>query len=432
MGIVSRAGLGLRIIKRINQLLQKTISSGFLYVFIANIFAYFVAFCGSIIYARLMGRHDFGVYSFAFNVVSFFLLVNGFGVASGILQYVSKSKNPELQLSYLKFSIKVGAIFNSLLSIGIFSYAWFATLPINGLRYILSAMAFFPIGRLYLDVFQAYLRATKQNKLLAKFTISANLLLLISNIIGVYVANIIGLIIATYISYFVIVIIATQIYNFPNPFKIVTIPFRYLDFIHYSLYVTIGNAFSQLIFILDILLLGYIIKNPSLVATYKVATIIPFALNFIPGVVAGFFYPYFAEHAGNHQYVKTLHRKIQLSMLWFSLFVSLVLIIIAKPLILLLFGEIYSDSILPFRILCFGFWIVASFRIINGSVLASLGHAKFAMWLNIFIVIVNVGLTYWLIVHYGIIGASVGVVIIYILVAIITSYILYQKLLGGE
>jgi O-antigen/teichoic acid export membrane protein len=410
------------------QLLQKSINSGFLYVFVANIFAYFVAFCGSVIYARLMGRYDFGLYSFAYNIISFFLLVNGFGAASGILQYVSKNKEPTLQLSYLKFSMGMGIIFNGILSIAIFIYAWVVPLPVAGVRNILIAMAFFPVGRLYLDIFQAYLRATKQNQLLAKFAISTNLFLLITNIIGVYYAHILGLVIATYISYAIIIIFSTHIYHLPNPLRIITIPIKYREFVGYSIYATVGNAFSQLVFILDILLLGYIIKDPVIIALYKVATIIPFALNFIPGVICSFFYPYFAEHSDNYVYIKMLKQKIQYGMLCFSIITSLILIIIAKPLIILIFGDAYVGSVVPFRILCFGFWIVASFRIVNGSILASLGHAKFAMWFNIVIVIINVFITYWLIVYYGVIGAAIGVVLVYILASAIAAYFLHQIL----
>ena len=405
-------------------LLQKSITSGFLYVFSANIFAYLVAFCGAIIYARLMGSHEYGVYSFTYNIISFFLLVNGFGVASGILQYVSKYKDTALQLSYLKFSMSMGVMFNGALSLAIFIYAWVTPLPVPGARNILIAMAFFPIGRLYLDIFQAYLRATRQNKLLAQFAITTNLFLLITNIIGVYLWHILGLVIATYISYVIIIIFSTYIYRLPNPLRIVAIPIQYREFISYSMYATIGNAFSQLVFILDILLLGYIIKDPLTIALYKVATIIPFALNFIPGVVCSFFYPYFVEHIGEREYIKTLGRKILYAMLGFSVCTSLILIIIAKPLIIFIFGEQYIGSVTPFRILCFGFWIVASFRIVNGSILASLGHAKFAMWFNILLVIFNIIITYWLIIFYGVVGAAIGVVIIYTLASIVTSYVL--------
>jgi O-antigen/teichoic acid export membrane protein len=194
------------------------------------------------------------------------------------------------------------------------------------------------------------------------------------------------------------------------------------------MYVTIGNAFSQLLFILDILILGYVLKNPVTIGVYKVATVIPFAINFIPGIVSTFFYPYFAKNAHNHIYVKNLKHKIQKGMFVFSFTVSAVLIVLAKPIITIIFGVAYIDSVFPFQILCFGFWILATFRNINGNILAALGHAKFAMWQNVFVVVINIILTYFLIIHYGIIGSAIGVVVIYALSGLMAGIALRRYL----
>ena len=395
--------------------LQKLISSGFIHVFSANIVSQLVAFSGSIIYIHLLGPHQFGIYAFAYTIITFFLLLNGFGAASGILQFVSKANNEITALSYLKYAMYLGVLFNCGLSIGIFLYVLLIPIPISGAKPILCAMAFFPIGRLYIDVYQAYLRATLQNRLLAKFSISANLILLISNIIGIIWAQLLGLVIATYVSYTIIIFIATFGYKMPNVFTLKADTINRSEFVHYSIYVTLGNAFAQLLFILDIIILGYIVKDAAKVAEYKVATVIPFAINFIPGVVSTFFYPYFAKNANNLLYVKQLKHNLQKWMFIFSFIISALLIILAKPIITIVFGANYNESIIPFQILSFGFWILATFRNINGNILASLGKAKFAMWLNVAIVSINIILTYFLVLYFGIIGASIGVVAIYIL-----------------
>ena len=408
--------------------ITRAFNTGFVHVFLANVVSQLVAFCGSIFYVRLLGQTQFGIYAFAYTIISFFLLVNGFGAASGVLQFVSRQNDDTMRLSYLKYSIILGIIFNCLLSVGIFVYANIMPLPIVGAKRFLCLMAFFPIGRLYIDIYQAYLRATLQNQLLAKFAISTNLVLLTSNIFGIYYFGLIGFIVSTYISYLLIIIVSTFIYKLPNVFSIISIRINITEFISYSMYVTIGNAFSQLLFILDILILGYVLKNALTIGIYKVATVIPFAINFIPGIVSSFFYPYFAKNAHNHVYVKELKYKLQKGMFVFSFTVSTVLIILAKPIITIIFGVEYIDSVLPFQILCFGFWILATFRNINGNVLAALGYAKFAMWQNVFVVTINIILTYFLVISYGIIGSAIGVVIIYALSGLIAGFALRRLL----
>lgn len=402
--------------------------NGFLPVFSASIFSYLVAFCGSIIYTHLMGRELFGVYAFCYNIISFFLLVNGFGASSGILQFASRANSIEEANSYLRFAIILGFGFNFILALCILLYSYLMPIPIVGAKSLLLMMAFFPIGRFYIDVFQAYLRSQKHNHKLASFVVSTNLILLIANVGGIYYAQLQGFVVSTYLSYVVIIILGISIFKLPNPFSLITQTINYRKFISYSLYVTIGNAFSQMLFVLDIILLGYLIKDAKTIAIYKVATIIPFAINFIPGVVSSFFYPDFAKNANDKIYIKNLKTKVQKHMLMFSMIVSIILIVLAKPIIYIIFGAQYSQSVLPFQILSFGFWIVASFRNLNGNILAALGHAKFSMWLSVFIVIINLILTYFLIFKFGIIGAAIGVVVIYILASLIASYALRQIL----
>jgi O-antigen/teichoic acid export membrane protein len=97
--------------------------------------------------------------------------------------------------------------------------------------------------------------------------------------------------------------------------------------------------------------------------------------------------------------------------------------------ILFVFGAHYEQSILPFQILVFGFWIVATFRTINGNILASLGRAKMAMWLNIVIVTINIVLTYILVKNFGMVGAAVGIVIVYVLAGSLATIAL-NRILG--
>lgn len=407
---------------------HKIVLSGFFHVFSANMLSYLIAFCSSIVCARLLSLHDFGIYTFSYNIITFFLLINGFGAPSGILQFVSRITNHKEQLSYLKYSIKLGLSFNFLLALGIIIYAVGFSIPIAAARNLLLLMAFLPVGRLYIDIFQAFLRATHDNTRLAKFVITVNLILFMSNMLGIYLYGLNGFVISTYFAYALIIFTTTYIYKLPNLLSIVQGSINRQEFIRYSIYATIGNAFSQLLFVLDIFLLGYIVKDATILAAYKVATVIPFALNLIPAVVSSFLYPYFAKNAADLAYVRRKYRLLQYTMLALTLPISITLIVLAKPIILFIFGAQYSQSILPFQILAFGFWIMATFRIINGNILASLGKAKLAMWLNIAIVLINILLTYILVLHFGMVGAAIGVVIIYIISGALTTLLIHQIL----
>lgn len=398
----------------LNKIFQK-LKSEFMLVLVANIFSYLIAFSGSVIYVRILGKIDFGLYTFAFGIVSLFLLVNGFGAASGVLQYVSRAKNDAERLEYLSFAFIAGVSCNAIISILIVAYALLIPLPLANARYVLLGMALFPVGRLYIDIFQAYLRATQQNKLQARFLIINNMLLLIINIIGVACFKLYGLVYFTYLGYALMYLVSLIYFRLPvidfGVLKEQTIKIK--EFISYSFFSTLSNAFSGLLFVLDTIIISYVVKDAGLLATYKVATIIPFAINFIPNIAVNYFYPQFVQNAHDPNKIRSLARYVSLRMFLFSGVVSLLLIVLAKPLILVIFGTSYHDSILPFQIIAFGYWIIATFRTINGNILAALGKAKLSFYLTSVILVMNILITYFMVKVFSINGAAMAIVIMY-------------------
>lgn len=411
--------------------LMKKLRNDFVLTLFANIFSYFVAFCGSVIYVRLLGKESFGLYTFAFNIVSLFLLVNGFGAASGVLQYVSKAKTEVEQQDYLRFAFQSGSLFNLCISILIVAYALIIPLPVPQAKPILLAMALFPVGRLYMDVFQSYMRATQQNILQSKFLIINNCILLASNVVGILTFSLYGLVYSTYIGYLIMLIYSTWQFNLPPIFKF----YRFMhinvrQFISYSFLTTLTNAFSGVIFVLDIIIISYIVKDPKLIAVYRVATIIPFAINFIPNIAVNYYYPEFAKNSHSPAKIKQLARWISQRIFMFSFAVSVFLIVAAKPLILMIFGSNYMDSILPFQIISFGYWIIASFRVVNGNILAALGKARLNFYMTAIILLINITVTYLMVKYYSINGAAFAILIIYILSSL-TSYITLKLIIRG-
>jgi O-antigen/teichoic acid export membrane protein len=173
------------------------------------------------------------------------------------------------------------------------------------------------------------------------------------------------------------------------------------------------------------------VKSPEQLASYKVATIIPFAITFIPNIIVNYYYPQFVQNAYNPQLVRKLARRLSLRMFMFSFSVSLFLVLLAKPLIFLLFGSAYHDAVVPFQIISFGYWIIATFRTINGNIIAALGRAKLSFYLTGLILVVNVGLTFLMVKHYAIIGAAVAVVIMYAFSSLI-GYLTLRLILSSR
>lgn len=87
-----------------------------------------------------------------------------------------------------------------------------------------------------------------------------------------------------------------------------------------------NNGVSFLVYIIDVFLIGVITEDMNVLASYKTATLIPFALTFIPSTIMTFVYPYFANHQNDKNWVRNHYMKLLKYCLGLNLCISLFLI----------------------------------------------------------------------------------------------------------
>ena len=81
---------------------------GFFHILTSNILNKIMTFCSGIFIVRFLTKNDFGIYSYVQNLLSFFLLLNGFGINGGFIQYGSKGNKrvkEGLSIYCLKYGI---------------------------------------------------------------------------------------------------------------------------------------------------------------------------------------------------------------------------------------------------------------------------------------------------------------------------------------
>ena len=103
-------------------------------------------------------------------------------------------------------------------------------------------------------------------------------------------------------------------------------------------------AMSSILYLIDVFLVGLILKEGISVASYKTATLIPFALNFLPMSIIQFIYPYLAKNCNNMIYIKDLYIKILKIFFVLNSFIAIILFVSADFLLPFLFRSVYVDS----------------------------------------------------------------------------------------
>jgi len=407
------------------------VRNGFFHIFSANVINKIIQFGISVIIVRVITKEAFGMWSYANNILSFFLLVEGLGVVPGLLQFASSSKTREEKLSYLKYALLVGILFNVGLAIAILLFTTFFQLPVRGSTEILKYLSLIPLVHVFFNILQIFLRSDLRNKQFSLVTIINTLTFFFGVLIGGYLFDIRGIVWGRYLSYIISSFVALWfVKDYYKIFVNVKIPNKEQrqDFLKFSIVSMLTNTISQMLYLLDTFLIGIIIQSGTVVASYKTATLIPFALNFIPSSVMTFAYPYFAKHKDDKNLVKNYFLKLQKYLLLLNLVISILLIVFAPFVIRLIFGAEYLDSVLPFRILSFGYLIAGTFRIPAGNIIASLKKVKVNFYNSIISGGANIVLDIILIKNYGSVGAAVATVAVFVISSFVSNIYLRKYL----
>lgn len=401
--------------------IKSILSKGLIQIFSANFINKIVQFMTVLFLTNIISVNEYGAFSYAQNTMSFALLLEGLGITSGILQYSSVEKETREKYKFFSFGIKIGFLFNFLVSIALMIYSIIGPVAIPSSRQYLFIMSFIPVLNITYNAIQVYLRASLRNKEFSRLTVFNTVMYFIATVSLSYIMGGNGLILGMYIAYLSTVILGAYfIREDIKLFKFTKINSKstQIKFLKYSIITVLSNAMSQILYLLDTQLVGVFTKNEEILASYKVSTTIPFNITFIPISLLIFAYPYFAQNKDNKEWIKEKLSILTKGLGVVNLLISLGGIILAKPIFYILFPK-YMDAIPCFRILMAGYFISGTFRIPYGNILASLGDAKANLINAVFSGIANIILDIVLIKKYGSIGAAYATLFVFIISSII-------------
>ncbi|GIN90666.1 flippase [Siminovitchia terrae] len=411
--------------------LKQLISKGFFHIFGANVINKIIGFASSIFLVRILTKEQFGLLSYSQNLLMFFLLFNGLGTISGMLQFGSESENKSIRSSYFRFGLKIGITFNLFVSICIVFFGAFLPVQFEKARIILIAMLALPICMFTFESIQTYFRTSLENKKFSFLTTINTLAVFLFSITGALLFQAVGVIIFQYIAYMVTIIIGLfflkdNLLNIKKANKLAKEKKR--AFMKFSIVQSFNNGIAQMLYVIDIFIIGIIISNELVIASYKTATLIPFALNFIPMSIMVFIYPYFAKKNKDKLWIRNNFIKLIKYLMGINIMISLFLIIFSKLIVTIAFGSDYQDSVLPFIILSIGYFFAGTFRIPVGNVLVMLKEVKFGLYLSILTGVLNIVLNIVLITYFGSLGAAISTVLVFIFTSGIGMWYLFRIL----
>lgn len=396
-------------------------------LFAAQIVAYLLAFIYMIKIARYLGPDSYGIFSFATALVLIFGIFADLGLSTLITREVSRDKS--LEKNYLRNFIPI-KFFLSIITYSILvlfgNLMHYPQVTLNVIYLFGLFMIVNGFSQLFLGVFQAHEKMEYQsiNLLINNSLIFIGVVYGIANGFNVegfalvyFITAVVGLI-------FCLIII---LWKYSSPVPIFNMKF-WRKSLKLAIPLSFAIVFSTIAFRVDTVLLGILQGNVA-VGWYSAGFRLIDFLLFIPVVYSGAIFPVLAKfHVSSKELLKILYEKSFKYLLIISIPIVAGTLILAPQIILFLFQNSYSQSIIALQILI---WVIPFMFLVNifGVMFVSINKQNLMLKLTFVIMILNIVLNLIFIPIYSYVGASVISVVTSVVECILCFYYLsgYMK-----
>lgn len=416
--------------KTIKQFINSFLGRSGTYVLSATIFARLFSLIASWLALKLISNNELGVVLFAYNIIIFLIPISGFGLHQSLIRYGALLKNKEDKNSLFIYVLKKGVLASLILIILIIISSFLINFKFENTQFYIIILSFIILPSFVFEIIRAQFRLQHNNKLFAYTEFINSIILLISVFSLSFFFKETGYAIALLITPLLTSLLFINKLNLDFNTKI-KLPFINLSFWKYGFFASLSNVVTQLLFVIDILLIGYLLDDTEMITNYKYISLIPFSLLFLPRVFITTDFVSFTEKIYDKKYILNYIKSYMSFFFIASCFLLLFSYVFAEQ-ILSLLDESFVQFTDTFLILIVGIVGIYIFRGLYGNLLSSIGKAHINYYIASLALIVNIITNYYLIPKYGIIGAAItSACLMWFtgIVSFIWFWVLYKKLL---
>ena len=403
------------------------------YVFTATIISRCLSFLASWLALQLIPNKELGVVLFAYSIIAFLVPFGGLGLHQSLVRYGALLKTDEDKNSLFIYVLKKGTLVTFFIISLIIVFGYVFPFKFENTRNYLTLLSFVLIPLFILSTIQIQFRLKHNNKKFSETDIIYNLILVISVLVLSYLFQEKGYVFAIILAPTLtsLLFFRKLKINFSNTKKLKIIDF---SFWKYGFYSGVTSVVTNLLLIIDILLIGHLMENSEMVTAYKYVSLIPLSLLFISKAFITTDFVFFTEKIKNKEYIFNYIKSYMSLFFLISLLICVISFFFSKE-ILTIFSEdfaVYSES---FLILIFGVSGILIFRGLFGNLLCSIGKIEINSYIMAIALVLNIFSNFYLIPIYGIKGAAITSAILMWFTGVFSCIwflYLYKKMLINE
>jgi O-antigen/teichoic acid export membrane protein len=371
----------------------------------------------------LIPNEELGVVIYALNFILFIIPLGGLGLHQGLIRYGALLKTNEEKDTLFIYVLKKGFVVSILLIVLIVIGSSLASFRFENTSTYIIFLSIIILPMYLLEIIKIQFRLKHDNKSFILTEVTYNVILVISVLVLSYYFKEKGYVVALILSPIITALIFIKKLNI-NFSNVNVLSITDLSFWKYGFFSSMSNVVTQLLFIIDILLIGNLLNNAEMITNYKYLTLIPFSILFLPQSVMNTDFVSFTENIKNKKYI---YNYIKNYMFLFGI-ISILFFAFSwlfSEYLLRIFGEEFIKYTDTFMILVVGVCGILFIRGLFGNLLSSLGKANMNFIITAIALLLNFILNNYLIPIYGIKGAAITSAILMWFTGIL-SFILFK------
>lgn len=405
--------------------------TGALHVTIGSFVTKFVAFFGSIFVVRLLSKEQYGLLGYVENIYGYALVVAGFGLSYSILRYVIIAQENKRRKVF-QYVVNRSLVINFVIAAIIVVANFFVPYP-EGFK---ESVYFVPLIAILVPVQDLFndglftLRASFRNKEFAYWSTGVSFLLIVGRIIGAKVGSVGGVLWSRVIINFVasVTLILYCLRLLPPRNNNIKLNHKETTEINkYAIQYMITNGLWAVFMLNDLFILGNMISDAALIADYKVAYVLPGNLMIFSNAIGIYVGPYFTKNEMDFSWVRRNFKKVFIISFIVVFTVAVGISFLARPLIILMYGENYLNVVPLMRVLLLAAILNSGLRYTTANTLAAMGQVKYNMIISAIGMALQIVLDILLIKHFKAMGVAISSCIVYAFMAISLFLIFYRK-----
>ncbi len=408
---------------KIKLIVRKAFKTGFFAIVGTSTLSKVITLFGGVVFVRILSKEDYGTYTYINNIFTMLILLSDFGSAASFMQFASEHYDDlEKKDTYFNFLFKRGIVFSFITSAIVLLSPLVYPYSGENTSTFVAALFLIPFVNTVNMFINSILRSSLENTKFAKWNLFSSGIYYVYILPLAYFFGVAGAVFAKYAITITSAIFGYiqckglyQIHRTPN--KLTTTEKKECTKLAFA--TTLNTAVTQLMLVFDLFCIGLFITDTEILATYKVGTILPSALLFIPTAIMIYFVPLYARNKENISWIKKSTRNILgLGVIVYSL-VMLGVFILSPYIVSVLFGSQYTDAIPILTVLMVGFIFSAAIRIPLNNIIYTQRKVNVNIAMSIFSTCLNITLNIILVPQIGSMGAAIASTFVMVISSVI-------------